>query len=44
MWQSQSHSAQRIANKIRNMQMTVFQAKLLPEETFGLSSPLALCS
>ena len=29
-------------NKIRDMQMTVFQAKRLPEETFRLISPIAL--
>ena len=41
-WQATAHSV--FAIKFANMQMTVFQAIRLREETFGLSSPLALCS
>ena len=39
------HSAQAYLRiNFANMQMTVFQAIRLKEESFGLSSPLALCS
>ena len=43
-WQTLWHlllCGRRIANKIRNMQMNVFQAKRLSEETFGLKQFVA---